>query len=488
MQILPIAKTLSPEKRKSIAISSLLKAESISDLSANAGVSRKYIYQQKQKAMEALDEKFADKNDDDVLFHLPVSKSWLRQLMVSLVLTCHSSYSGVKELLRDLFDISVSKSTIHNRLQEAATQAAAINRAQDFSSIRDGLLDEIFQGATPVLAGVDAASTFCYLLECAKRRDGDTWAIHLLDAKDQGLAPERFIADAGTGLRAGQKQAFDDTPCHGDVFHIQHLCETLANLLSRVGNGAATMRKKLETKINAAKNKDGAEALFAQWETALQTEGQSVQLARDVKTLVQWLSHDILALAGPDLAQRQILFDFVVAELLQREPLDADRIRPVRVALENQRDDLLGFAGVLDQKLATIAKDYKVSPDLVRDVCLLQRKSPASAAYWQRCDQLRAKLSDKFQGVLDAVVDAMKRTPRASSLVENLNSRLRNYFFLRKQLNSSYLGLLQFFLNHRTFLRSEIPERVGKSPKQLMTGQSHPHWLELLGFTLFKRA
>ena len=152
MQALPIAKTLTQEKRKSIAISSLSKTESISGLSASEGVSRKYIYRQKHKAMEALDEKFSDKNDDDVLFNLPVSKSWLKQLMISLVLTCHSSYGGVKELLRDVFDISMSRSTIHNRLQEAAKQAAVINRAQDFSAIRDGLLDEIFQGSTPVLA------------------------------------------------------------------------------------------------------------------------------------------------------------------------------------------------------------------------------------------------------------------------------------------------------------------------------------------------
>lgn len=487
MKTLSIAKRLSQEQRKKIAILSLSKSESITDLSTNEGVSRKYIYQQKQKALEALDEKFSDENDDDVLFMLPVSKAWLKQLTLSLVLTCHSSYGGVKELLRDLFDISVCKSTIHNRLQEAATQAGLINRAQNFSAIRDGLLDEIFQGSMPVLAGVDAASTFCYLLECVERRDADSWAIHLLDAKKQGFDPERFIADAGAGLRAGQKLAYEDKPCHGDVFHILHTGETLANVLSRLGSGAATKRRKLETKINAAKARDDEDAFFSQWETALQTERQAVQLARDVKTLVQWLSHDILALAGPDVAQRTMLFDFVVAELVQREPQDVDRIRPVRVALENQRDDLLGFAGVLDQKLATIAMNFRVSPDLVRDVCLLHRKSKASAAYWQRCDQLRTQFAGKFQCVIDAVVDAMKRTPRTSSLVENLNSRLRNYFFLRKQLNTSYLGLLQFFLNHRTFLRSEIPERVGKSPTQLMTGKSHPHWLELLGFTLFKR-
>ncbi|MBI2504841.1 MAG: hypothetical protein HYW07_16615, partial [Candidatus Latescibacteria bacterium] len=70
---------------------------------------------------------------------------------------------------------------------------------------------------------------------------------------------------------------------------------------------------------------------------------------------------------------------------------------------------------------------------------------------------------------------------------ENLNSRLRNYFFLRKHLGPEYLDLLRFFLNHRRFLRSEHPERVGQSPAEILTGKAHPHWLELLGFERFKK-
>ena len=66
-------------------------------------------------------------------------------------------------------------------------------------------------------------------------------------------------------------------------------------------------------------------------------------------------------------------------------------------------------------------------------------------------------------------------------MVENLNSRLRSYFFLRRQLGPDYLQLLQFFLNHRRFLRSEHADRVGQSPAELLTGQEHAHWLELLG-------
>jgi hypothetical protein len=72
------------------------------------------------------------------------------------------------------------------------------------------------------------------------------------------------------------------------------------------------------------------------------------------------------------------------------------------------------------------------------------RKQPTSQAYWQVWDYLHQKLSWQFHPLYEAVQEAMKQTPRASSLVENLNSRLRNYFFLRKQLGPSYLNLLQF--------------------------------------------
>ena len=60
------------------------------------------------------------------------------------------------------------------------------------------------------------------------------------------------------------------------------------------------------------------------------------------------------------------------------------------------------------------------------------------------------------------LLDRCDRVESDSSLVENLNSRLRSYVFLRRQLGKDYLTLLQFFLNHRRYLRSDDPSRVGK--------------------------
>ena len=227
--------------------------------------------------------------------------------------------------------------TVHDVLQSAARQAEVVNEGEDLSGIRVGLHDEIFQGGTPVLAGVDAGSTYCYLLVAAEHRDADTWGVYLLDAGKQGLKPDYTIADAGQGLRAGQKAAWDNTPCHGDVFHITRQYEGLANTLSRLAKGARSRCEKLEAKIGRAGQLGPDDELAVK--LARQTETQAQELARDIRTLTQWLSHDILALAGPALATRQVLFDFIVEELVKREPVDIED-RALAGLLEDWRDEL----------------------------------------------------------------------------------------------------------------------------------------------------
>src|SRR6202023_4273409 len=77
----------------------------------------------------------------------------------------------------------------------------------------------------------------------------------------------------------------------------------------------------------------------------------AVALADDVATLVGWLRWDILALAGPDHAERCALYDFVVAELRARTPQCSHRLDPICTYLVNQRDAVLAFAQQLDTDL-----------------------------------------------------------------------------------------------------------------------------------------
>ena len=96
---LSVAANLSPTVRKDIGIQVLSRSLPISQLADQHQVSRKFVYQQGNKAQQALDESFAPfQGDDEVLFHLPVTKNWLYQLILGLVLICHSSYRNVVEL------------------------------------------------------------------------------------------------------------------------------------------------------------------------------------------------------------------------------------------------------------------------------------------------------------------------------------------------------------------------------------------------------
>lgn len=480
------AKDLDAAQRQTVSVQALAGAIPIADLARQHGVSRKFVYAQAAKASEALDEAFADDGQDDqVLFHLSVTKAWFRQFVLELTLLCHSPFRAITEVLGDLFGQSISIGTVHNILAAAAQTARRINGQQDLSAVRVGAHDEIFQAGQPVLVGMDVESTYCYLLAAEDHRDETTWGVHLLELSDQGLAPDYTVADFGRGLRAGQAAAWGpEIACHGDVFHAEREMEKLAGFLANRAAACTATRQKLERQMERAKRRGKGKRFSGKLGWARQAEGKAVPLARDVRVLVDWMKQDILSLAGPDRKTRSELYNFIVAELRKLQPFSARRIRPVVTMLERNRDDLLAFADILDERFDELAQRFEIPVQVVHDICQLHGMDQNHPAYWQRQGRLQQTLPGRFHAVQAAVSRVMAETPRASSIVENLNSRLRNYFFLRRHIGNGYLDLLRFYLNHHRFKRSRCPQRAGKSPAELLTGVPQPHWLDLLGYPL----
>jgi len=483
------AARLGAAQRTGLAIHALAGSEPIAHLAGRHDVSRKFVYKQKAKASEALQETFTSPPDNQkVLFHLPVTKDWVRQFTLAQVLIGHTSFRGVTEILDAVFDYrGLSIVTVHNIIQDAVDPARRINNAQDLSGIRVGAHDEIYQGRRPVLVGADIRSTFCYLLAIEDHCDETTWGVHLLDLADRNLRPDRTIADGGKALRAGQAAAWCDVPCNGDVFHAERDLGRLAYYLSNRAAGCTAARRKLEARMTRLKRRGKGQSLSKRLALVRQAEQKAVNLAGDVRILADWMQNDILSLAGPDLATRRELYAFVVRELRQREALCPHRIGPVCRMLENHQENLLAFAAVLEERFGDIARRLKVPLPLVHAVSEWLGTDPNTAAHWQRHGRLCRQLGQRFYPTEQAVREVLAETPRASSIIENLNSRLRNYFFLRRHIGEAYLDVLRFFLNHRRFLRSQCPQRAGKSPAELLNDQPHQHWLELLGYERFHR-
>jgi hypothetical protein len=262
----------------------------------------------------------------------------------------------------------------------------------------------------------------------------------------------------------------------------------VASQLERRAYACIAKRAAIESAMEKATARKQGQRLSTALAQARAQEPLAIRLAEDVQTLLHWFHHDVLAPNGLDTASRTELYQFVTDALARLESFDGHRIHPLRCRLERERDALLGFATRLDQGLKTIAEQHRVPLAAVRALFALQRLSPTTQAYWAQATHLQRQLKGQFHRVHTAVADFAGHLHRASSLVENFNGRLRSYFFLRRQLGPGYLDLLRFFFNHHPFQRSQRPKRVGKTPAELLTGQSHPHWLELLGFARFKRA
>jgi hypothetical protein len=278
-------------------------------------------------------------------------------------------------------------------------------------------------------------------------------------------------------------------PCRSDVFHaLQEVTEVTTKLANRATEVMATCNR-LEGKIARDRQKGRRldRSAVKQLSDAVKKQSEAIALADDVACLARWLHFDVLGLAGPCHAERIALYDFICAELTARIPQAATLLQPLVTYLKGQRDNVLAFAAQLDDDFAKLAAEWAVPVDPVRALFAVQTMPLDCAKRWHRDAPLRRLLGERYFPLSQALDEVRHRTVRASSLVENLNGRLRSYFFLRRQLGNDYLALLQFFLNHRRFERSQRPERVDKTPAELLTGQSHPHWLELLGYQRFSR-
>ena len=481
------ARELPAEQRKQLALKIIRNDRPVTQVSKDENVSRKFLYKQQEIALSGVDQAFEKTEPKDiVLCNIPVTKDWLRQSVLALILHCRSSFRGVTKVFSDLFGRSISIGTIHNTVYDAILKADAINAAQDLSNVKHGAHDEVFHGAKPVLTGVDIESLYCYLLSEEDQRDADTWAIHLWDLEKQGFSPDYIVADFASGLRDGQTTALPDIPCHGDVFHIIRPLQELRQYLANRAKSRETELDKIEAKMEKAKKKKNGRKLSTKLSRAQKEEEKFRELSNNINILVSWMEHDILTLAGDEPETRRELYDFIVDEIKNLESTHPHRIKDVRRLLENQRDTVLAFVDVLDQKFKYLSERHDVSSKLLWELCKLQRYSQERHVYYEKAKPLRRILKYKFYAVQEDVLEAMSKTPKASSADENLHSRLRPYFFLRKQIGHDYLKLLRFYLNHTPFLRSARPERVGKTAAEVLTGKPHPHWLEMLGYQRFQ--
>jgi len=484
------AKEFNSTQKRDLAIKAIRRDQPLSQIAADNRVSRNFIYQQQTKAMNAVNDSFEPKavENEKVIFYLPITFSWLCQLILCLVFHCRANHRGIQKLLSDVFDYNLSFGTIHNIVNGAKTKAKTINAKQDLTNIKLAAQDEMFHYNKPVLTGVDIRSLYCYLIAHEQQRDFETWGTHLLDLKNQGLNPERVFGDDADSIRSAHNYVHPNIPYDIDNFHTIKALMELRRYFRNCLKTANSNRTWLQSKADKAILTTKIENYNTQLAVAKTKENEMKCLSQSIDTLVSWMQHDVLNMPGLAPTSRYELFDFILAEFNQLATQHPHRIRALCTTLKNQKYFLLAFTEVLDKKFQLIAEEFIYPLEKIWEMCILQRCKYGSDNYAIRSLPLQDYFKADFDEVEDAVSKALDTTERTSSMVENLHSRLRPYFYLRREIGFGYLDLLRFYLNHTPFLRSERAERQGRTPAEILTGKSHSHWLEMLGYERFKRA
>jgi hypothetical protein len=370
------------------------------------------------------------------------------------------------------------RSTLHRWIKAAALAAGRVLKSLDArcrALVLVGCLDEIFFHGRPVLVGVEPASMAWFLGQVAHDRSGATWAKALHD----WTALEFVTADAGTGLQAGiaavqqQRREQEQAPLENglDVFHTTQEARRVLRQswthVERSWEQAEAASRRVEQAQRQGQDARGmavaarwawkkAEAAFQQYERC----EAGWKVARGALSVFRpdgrlndraWAEHQI-ALALPVLSGRAW--------------------SKVRGFL--QAEEALTFLDRLHRQLQEAVPADQLRAELVW-LWWLRRQRPranatggvAGAGHVAHLVQqvVCQKMDANWQELYVAVSRVLRRTVRASSAVECMNSVLRMHQSRHRTVTQGLLDLKRLYWNCRAFREGK---RRRQSPYELL--------------------
>ena len=406
--------------------------------------------------------------------------------ILSLALDAHAPLEGIQRVLTCIYGREASRSIgyISELLTKAGAFAREITKTLSLQGIHQGANDELFDaGDHPVLTGVDVESTYIYLMLDMNDRKGETWELAMETLKDLGLNLKVAISDAGSGLLKGTRAAFPDADVQMDVFHVlrdigrsvhqfkAHVlaavadCYDLEAAVARCKNPWQPKAKRKKRKLADCMAKipvmvedyDTLSCLYSWVHELISFSGYTY---REVMGLMDWILDEMAALAGRNRWAYKLSNEIsrfrerlpVTLLFLDRLFLDFRRAAKT-MGLPDEAFHLL-------YRRLSVAKDSEAYMELTRQAFNIIGQSRFTSA---------EKVHDRLVGCIKM----------ASSLVENVNSRLRAYMNIKRHVSSNFYSLVQLHMNTKKYRRSRIASRKGRSPVEILTGESWPEIITL---------
>ena len=437
-------------------------------------MSRSYVYEQRTEVLKQAER--LDTSETKSLT-LELNNNTIEKIVLILTMECQSPSSGIQSFFEIICGINVSAGRISNILSEAAKRAKDFDDTVDLSEINQMAVDEIFQCGKPILTGVDPVSTYTFLLEEAADRTADTWALYLDDRKDKGLNPETSINDGGLGLMAGIPQVFPEAEIQADTFHALYDMGKEISKLERRANKLINAEHGIEMKLAGKKPRAKHKASL---EEICPKVREAVEQYDVIAILFEWLRM-LLNFSGYSLVESHILVEWVLEEIdslamgnigLSKEVAKVRKLLP----------SLLSFIGRLERGMEVLAAKAGIPVEAYKLMYRQMSYSPGSIQDSEYQCKAVYLLGDKYAEARDEFRKLLSTTKKASSMVENLNGRIRVFIEVKRIIPPSFFVLLKVFYNTRRYKRSRCLDRRGRSPLEILTNSTQPDFLSALGY------
>ena len=406
---------------------------------------------------------------------LIADEHFYEKMIISLALDGTASEEGIQRILENNFQKHVSIGKISNILNQAARRAAEFDESVDLSGIRQGANDEIFQCGNPVLTGVDADTGYVYLLQPAADRTADTWENAMKSCKSRNLELDVSISDFGTGLLGGIPKAFPNACIQPDLFHfLMEIGKEISSQERRVYAMLADYYKCEE----ALSGKRVHEKTFQKLLSLEENLSPAIERCDRLLTLYHWL-REMTRYQGycyPDV----LSLCYWILDQMEDTAGITDKLRKVLAKTRRNLPDVLIYL----ERAEKVLREYAMKKGYPEETFVLmyrmQGYHPGSQEYRSADRRLRHILKKKYADAYLEIEGILKGVKRASSLVENVNGRLRRYMNLKRMIPEKFLTLLKVYFNTKKYRRSRKAEHVGKSPLELLTVQEHPDFYDIV--------
>jgi len=404
-----------------------------------------------------------------------ITPDFVKRCVTALTCYCRSPLEGMVEFFDRVVGHHVSKGSIGRILRETSEKAEAFDRSVTLDTVREIAADEIFQQGKPALTCVDLETHYVVMMEPARDRAGETWKAALEEQKTRGLSPETCVSDAGTGLLKGVPAAFPGIEMQLDAFHALRDIGVHIRKVERNSFSLFAQLEHLEEKLRNPKAKKDARKQYAELWTQWETELQRTEI---LDILFSWL-REYIGFSGYGYDKSLALCGWILDEMSALYPEKEDLLKAVR-KFRNRLPALLRFLRRLEKKTREAALSFPAHP---RAFQLLYNQT----AYHYQSEEYRfmeKKLFSIFgQRIFEArdmLSSILRSVFRASSLIENLNGRLRPFMDLKREVPEPLFILLKVFFNTKKDRRPRNRNWKGTSAIDRLTGQSCPEFLDLL--------